>query len=68
MEGSAHDLTYQWHSSNASVATVSQNGVARTGGQQQQGERSALGEAIVTAAMHRASHNYGQAKYVGGGV
>ncbi len=58
MEGSAHDLTHQWHSANQSVATVSQNGVARTG----QAERSVLGETVITAAMHRASHNYGQAK------
>ncbi len=40
------------------MATVTQNGVGRTG----QGDKAVLGETTITAAMHRASHNYGSAR------
>ena len=44
---------FLWSSGNQSVATVTQNGVAKT--------LSSLGDADIRAAMNRATHNYGTA-------
>lgn len=45
--------SFLWSSSNQTVSTVTQNGIAAT--------RNAVGETAITAAMSKASHNYGKA-------
>ncbi len=54
-------MIHQWHSTNVSVATVTQNGVARTGQAEKASSSGVIGETVVTAAMRRASHNRGRA-------
>ena len=55
---SGHESTplssFVWSSMNASVATVTQNGVAKTTGQ--------LGDTKIVASMNRANHNRGEAQ------
>ncbi len=53
---SASVSSFVWASKNTSVATVTQNGLAKTMG--------ILGETEVTAAMNRASHNRGRAEII----
>lgn len=53
---SATSSSFVWSSVNTTVATVTQNGIAKTSGQ--------LGEATIMASMVRASHNRGQATII----
>ena len=53
-EDERQTASFLWSSGNQSVATVTQNGVARTS--------TELGEVIIKAAMSRATHNFGIAK------
>ena len=53
-EDDRHATSFLWSSGNQSVATVTQNGVART--------MTELGEVNIKAAMSRATHNFGIAK------
>ena len=53
-EDERQTASFLWSSGNQSVATVTQNGVART--------TTELGEVNIKAAMSRATHNFGIAK------
>ena len=53
-EDERQTASFLWSSGNQSVATVTQNGVARTS--------TELGEVKIKAAMSRATHNFGIAK------
>ena len=55
MRGASSKQTFFWSSMNASLVTVTQNGVAKTLG-------LSPGEVEVMASMNRASHNQGRAK------
>ena len=46
---------FLWSSSNSSIATVSQNGIAKT-------QPDILGDSVIKAAMMKASHNFGIGK------